>query len=44
MVDFCGVFDALRIINFCGAMNFEAIRGSAPLNTARHNINSVNSF
>lgn len=38
MVDFCGVFDALKKVNFCGALNFETNRGSVPLNTARHNI------
>ena len=38
MVDFCGVFDALNKINFCGALNFETNRGSVPLHTARHNI------
>ena len=38
IVDFCGVFDALKKINFCGALNFETNPGSVPLNTARHNI------
>lgn len=26
------------MVDFCGALNFETNRGSAPLNTVRHNI------